>query len=201
MSSSEHSPYFSSRKQIETVYAPIFSRAYRYHIYAHPLEQYTSPHSLFHSQMNIIIRLDDFSFTKKNLFQVFQIALQSMIFRFNLDINLINIKFIVSNSYYVITKHNQEEQYYFFMGHGNHDNPYVINVKSVRGLKNLSKYLDSVLLTNHYDSATQYFQDQFPDSQVVIDCTTHIVFHIQPDDVPNIVRPIYYTKDIIDPFS
>ena len=195
--SRKHKPYFSSLDEIYAAYASLFARNYRYYFNVRNVEQGGKHHSTIY-QENIIVRLNEKTFTKHKLLKAFQIAMEDFVVTTKLGVNILDMQFNVGFSYYLISKHQSKEQYYFFFGHGNQNNPYVANnIRTIDGFEQLETYIDMMIAMDHLDAGRIYFHNQFPNSSVVIENVSHIVFHIQPDgEMPFITDKINMYNDL-----
>ena len=200
----EEVPYFRSKKLLMAQYSDLFERKYRYIIRASEIANTKSKKSsIFFYQESAIINLHDSVFNKEKLTKILRKALEDMIIILELEVNLITFEFLATCLYYVITKNSEESEYYIFLGHTNTDNPYIPdNVKWIKGINNLEIYIDEVLEINHFEEAKQQFADQFPNSDVIIDSVTHIVFVFQPfNHRGGIQQEVFWSSTYMDNLS
>ena len=208
----QNPPYFPSKETIISQFSELFKRKYRYVITSSEIIQSVKKkrkrsffkkkktRSLFLYQESIIVNLHDSVFNKEQLLMILRKGLEDMINILELNSNLLTFEFLAACLYYLITKNTDGSEYYIFLGHTNTDNPYIPdNVKWIKGINNLEFFIDEVLATNHFEQAKQQFADQFPDSDVVVDSVTHIVFIFQPFNYhKGIQRELYWTGNCMD---
>ena len=197
-------PYFSSRAQLVAQFSDLFKRKYRYVITSSQIAGTgKKKRPIFLYQESAIVNLISTVFNKKKLTEILKKAIEDMLIILELKVNLITFEFLATSLYYLVTKNSEESEYYMFLGHTNTDNPYIPdNVKWIKGIHNLETYIDEVLATNHFEEAKQQFADQFPDSDVVIDAVTHVVFLFQPfNHQGGIQQEIYWSSTCVDNLS
>lgn len=208
----ENPPYFLSRESIISQFSELFKRKYRYVITSSEIVKSVSKRrkpylkrkkkkkKLFLYQESIIVNLHDSVFNNEQLSIILRKGLEDMINILELDSNLITFEFLAAHLYYLITRNRDASEYYIFMAHTNTDRPYIPdNVKWIKGINNLELYIDEILATNHFEEAKHQFADQFPDSDVIVDSVTHVVFIFQPfNHDKGIQQELYWTSTCMD---
>ena len=129
------------------------------------------------------------------LTQVIQDALEDLIRIFELKTNIFEIEFVITHTYYVILKNEQLNTYSIFFCHGNVDTPQLLSdhIYYIKGTLNLEEYLETIIAMDHISHATQIFNDEFKDSNIIIDSITHIIFLIQPKILEtNVQKSIFW---------
>ena len=199
-------PYFRSKELLMAQFSDLFKRKYRYVIRASEIVD-TGPKPkkkpIFLYQETAVVNLHSSVFNKEKLTGILRKAIEDMLIILELKVNLMTFEFLVACLYYLVTKNSDESEFYIFLGHTNTDNPYIPdNVKWIKGINNLESFIDDVLATNHFEEAKQQFADQFPDSDVIIDSVTHIVFIFQPfNHEGGIQQEVYWSSTCMDDLS
>ena len=185
-------------------FSDLFKRKYRYVVTASKIASTLKPsQSLYLYQESAIVNLHNSVFNKEKLTEILRKAIEDMLIILELKVNLITFEFLATCLYYLVTKNSEESEYYIFLGHTNTDSPYIPdNVKWIKGINNLESYIDEVLAINHFEEAKQQFADQFPDSDVVVDSVSHVVFLFQPfNHQGGIQQEVYWSSTCMDNLS
>ena len=199
--------YLKSVDEIVKQHIQVFYRPYNLFIVSNPLEKPDKlVDNVFLYQSALIVNLtnnvSNKIFSYDLLYDAFLRALTDTIIQLELDSTLVDFKFTISHTYYMIVKDNKINQYSYFMGHGNTKNPYIHdNVYFFDGISTLQEYTLYTLETNHLEEAKVYFHSQFPHSDVTIHSVSHIVYLIQPFDMTKgIKKKLFYISNIFDDY-
>ena len=183
---------YSSKTHIFHQYHMLMNRQARHFINSSPIiTSHKTKKKKYLCQETIIfnVRSPEY-FRLEILTQVIQDALEDLIRIFELKTNIFDIEFVITHTYYVILKNENMKTYSIFFGHGNVDTPQCISdhVFYIKGNLNLEGYLEKIITMDHINHATQLFNEEFEDSNVIIDSITHIIFLIQPKNVETKVQ-------------
>ena len=193
--------FYKSLNEIESQHYEVFKKDKSYVITAREiLDPDTHVVKDFLYQTHILAQTVKNVFNMDVLYKLFKRALEETIISLEMDTNLVNAEFMVSHSYYMIAKHNDLDQYSFFLCHGNQRNNYIQDNVQLLNIVNLKQYIQYILRTDHLEEAKIYFQDQFPNSDVTIHTISHIAFLVQPYDptICGLKKKLFKMVNVVD---
>ena len=201
----EETTYYPTISHIKRQFVQLFHTGVKFSCISekvHKADTLVDKTFLYQSVLLVNLNKDipNYVFTFDLLYDAFRKALNDTIIKLELDSTIVDFKFTISHTYYMIVKDNNKNQFSYFMGHGNTKNPYIHdNVYYMEGIHSLKEYIQHNLEMNHLEESIMYFHDQFPHSDVTINQVTHIAFLIQPFDMSSgIQRKLFYIANYDD---